>query len=167
MKLLSVMDVGILRRPATMFPSLEQDDQKLVVHSWPKRFLRNGDVKFYALKTYCYKSIIDSLETLLKRPGLEEQCEKWKTRKIDDNMYADVYDVKVWKQFGNWKGNKPFLNLPRSFGLMMNVDWFKPFKHRIDFSVGVIYMVLMNLPRSIRFKKEKCYPGWHHSCSQT
>ena len=37
---------------------------------------------------------------------------------------------------------------------MMNVDWFKPFKHRNDFSVGVIYMVLMNLPRSTRFKKE-------------
>ena len=90
----------------------------------------------------------------MKRPGLEEQCEKWKTRKIDDDLYADVYDGKVWKQFGNWKGNEPFLNLPRSFGLMMNVDWFKPFKHRNDFSVGVIYMVLMNLPRSIRFKKE-------------
>lgn len=36
----------------------------------------------------------------------------------------------------------------------MNVDWFRPFKHRNDFSVGVIYMVLMNLPRSIRFRKE-------------
>lgn len=36
----------------------------------------------------------------------------------------------------------------------MNVDWFQPFKHRSDFSVGVIYMVLMNLPRGSRFKKE-------------
>ena len=108
----------------------------------------------HALKTYSYKSIVDSLETLLKRPGLEEQCEKWKTRKIDDDMYADVYDRKVWKQFGNWNGNKPFLSLCRSFGLMIGVDFFKPFKHRNDFSVGVIYMVLMNLPRSVRFKKE-------------
>ena len=130
------------RRPKTCGAQLAQ------------KVLRNGNIKFYALKTYCYKSIIDSLETLLKRPGLEEQCEKWKTRKIDDDLYADVYDGKVWKQFGNWKGNKPFLNLPRSFGLMMNVDWFKPFERRNDFSVGVIYMVLMNLPRSIRFKKE-------------
>ena len=119
-----------------------------------KIILKNGSVKFYALKTYFYKSIIDSLETLLKRPGLEEQCEKWKSRKIDNDLYADVYDGQIWKQFGNWRGNKPFLDLPRSFGLMMNVDWFKPFKHRNDFSVGVIYMVLMNLPRSIRFRKE-------------
>ena len=36
----------------------------------------------------------------------------------------------------------------------MACTWFKPFKHRNDFSVGVIYMVLMNLPRSIRFRKE-------------
>ena len=36
----------------------------------------------------------------------------------------------------------------------MNVDWFKPFKHRNDFSVGVIYMALMNLPRRFRFQKE-------------
>ena len=65
---------------------------------------------------HCYKSIIDSLETLLKHPGLEEQCEKWKSRKIDDDLYADVYDGQIWKQFGYWKGNKPFLDLARSFG---------------------------------------------------
>ena len=116
--------------------------------------MKNGSVKFYALKTYCYKSIIDSLETLLKLPGLEEQCEKWKSGKKDDDLYADMCDGQIWKQCGNWKGYKLFLDLPRSFGLMMNVDWFKPFKHRNDFSVGVIYMVLMNLPRSIGFRKE-------------
>lgn len=74
--------------------------------------MRNCGVKFYALKTYCYKSIIDSLESLLKRPGMEEDCEKWRTRKIREDLYADVYGGKIWKQFGNWKGNKPFLNLP-------------------------------------------------------
>lgn len=37
---------------------------------------------------------------------------------------------------------------------MLNVDWFQPFKHRKDISVGVLYMVVMNLPRSERFKRE-------------
>ena len=36
---------------------------------------------------------------------------------------------------------------------MVNVDWFQPFKH-CKYSVGVIYVVLMNLPREIRFKCE-------------
>ena len=119
-----------------------------------KIFLKDGRAKFYALKTYCFKSIIGSLESLLKRPGLEEDCEKWRRRAISEELYADVYDGNIWKDFRNWQGRKQFLNMPLSFGLMMNVDWFRPFKHRNDFSVGVMYMTLMNLPRNLRFKKE-------------
>ena len=119
-----------------------------------KIIFSDGTSKFYAIKTYCYRSIIDSLEDLLKRPGLEEDCEKWRTRDVGDDLYADVYDGKVWKDFQKWKNRKDFLNAPHSYGLMLNVDWFKPFKHRNDCSVGVIYMVLMNLPRHLRFKKE-------------
>jgi len=36
---------------------------------------------------------------------------------------------------------------------MLNVDWFQPFKHR-TYSVGVMYLSVMNLPRHIRFKRE-------------
>ena len=35
----------------------------------------------------------------------------------------------------------------------MNIDWFQPFKH-IQYSVGVIYLTLMNLPRHLRYKCE-------------
>ena len=34
------------------------------------------------------------------------------------------------------------------------MDWFQPFKRRNDRSVGVIYLVLLNLPREQRFKWE-------------
>ena len=37
--------------------------------------------------------------------------------------------------------------------LMLNIDWFCPFKHG-RYSMGAIYMCLMNLPREIRFKPE-------------
>ena len=37
---------------------------------------------------------------------------------------------------------------------MMNFDWFQPQKRRSDFSVGVLYLVLMNLSREERFKLE-------------
>lgn len=36
----------------------------------------------------------------------------------------------------------------------MIIDWFQPFKNRNDYSVGVIYFVLPNLPRNIRFRSE-------------
>lgn len=35
--------------------------------------------------------------------------------------------------------------------LLINIDWFQPFKD-ISYSVGVIYAVILNLPRSIRYK---------------
>ena len=38
-------------------------------------------------------------------------------------------------------------------GLLMNVDWFQPYKD-ISYSVGVIYAVIINLPRNIRYSEE-------------
>ena len=37
--------------------------------------------------------------------------------------------------------------------LMLNCDWFQPFKHT-QFSVGVLYFAIENLPRDIRFERE-------------
>ena len=36
---------------------------------------------------------------------------------------------------------------------MLNIDWFQLFDH-IQYSIGVIYLVIQNLPRSLRFKPE-------------
>lgn len=46
---------------------------------------------------------------------------------------------------------------------MLNVDWFRPFKHS-QYSAGIVYLVIQNLPRSMRFKPENilfvsCIPG--------
>ena len=38
--------------------------------------------------------------------------------------------------------------------MMLNFDFFQPMKHRNDYFVGVLYLVLLNLPRSERFKWE-------------
>ena len=69
-----------------------------------------------------------------------------------------MYDGDVWKNF-KWKDESSFLNCERHYGLMLNVDWFQPFKRRSDYSVGVIYFVIMNLPRSERFKFENVLLG--------
>ena len=57
-----------------------------------------------------------------------------------------------WKDFQTLNGS-PFLSGPYAYGLMMNIDWFKPFKH-LKYSVGAIYLTVMNLPRTLRFKQE-------------
>ena len=46
------------------------------------------------------------------------------------------------------------MKAPRNYGFMLNFDFFQPIKHRKDYSVGVFYLVLLNLPRSQRFKWE-------------
>ena len=51
---------------------------------------------------------------------------------------------------------KPYLVAPRNYAFMLNVDWFQPFKHLV-YSVGVLYMVRMNLPRAERFKAENVF----------
>ena len=111
---------------------------------------------FYPLKVFCFNSIIDTLEKFVKRQGFTEKCELWRSRTTQENEYGDLYDGQVWEDFMEYKG-QPFLSKERNYGFMMNCDWFQPFKRRHDFSVGVIYLVLMNLPRQERFKRENIF----------
>lgn len=79
-------------------------------------------------------------------------------------LLADVFDGCVWKEWQNVDG-EAFLAVPRNSAFILNVDWFQLFKHSL-YSVDALYMVLMNLPRSERFKPENVFlvgiiPGPH------
>ena len=76
-------------------------------------------------------------------------CESMRTAYNADCL-SDVFHGTVWKKFLEIDGQK-FLSLPFTYGVTMNTDWFEPFKH-YTYSVGVIYLVVMNLPRSVRYK---------------
>ena len=106
--------------------------------------------KYVPIKYYCYKSVINSIEQILSRPGMLEKCRKWRDRKIPDDVYCDIYDGEVWKKFDNGF----FIKNNNTCGLSLNIDWFQPYKHRPDVSIGVIYLVLLNLPREERYKRE-------------
>ena len=111
---------------------------------WGKRTVH------YPLKSYVCKSIVATLAEMIKRPGFLADCEHWRSRSIPEEIYADVYDGQVWKDFQEHDG-RSFLSASNNFALMLNVDWFQPFE-RSTYSVGVIYMVILNLPRDQRFK---------------
>lgn len=116
--------------------------------------LKCGSKRLYPHRIYCYKSIVESLRMLVKRPDFTAHCELWRNREVRSvsQVMCDVFDGRIWRDFHTVNG-VPFLSAPRNYGLMLNVDWFQPFKHTI-YSVGVIYLVIMNLPRSERFKPE-------------
>ena len=109
--------------------------------------LSSGMQKYYQINSYPYKSLIQSIERCLCRPGTCKRLQQWRNRHIPDGYYADVYDGKLWKEHAD------FFSQPRSYGLMLNLDWFQPFKHTTD-SVGAMYITIMNLPRNERFKRE-------------
>lgn len=114
--------------------------------------LPNGKTKLYPFKIYCYKSVIDRFRSLLKRDGFENLCNDWKTRVPIDGTLADIYDGRVWKEFQT-EAYDYFLRGNHNYALMLNMDWFQPFDHT-TYSVGVIYAVVLNLPRHHRFKLE-------------
>lgn len=115
--------------------------------------LSNNKSKFYPFKTYCYKNIIDNLEQFLSRPDFENACNKWRSRDVIQNNVGDLYDGDIWREYQRYNG-EPFLSQPNNYALMINVDWFQPYKRRRDISIGVIYLVFMNLPRHLRFRME-------------
>lgn len=118
-----------------------------------KVMLSDGKITYYPLKLYCYRSITKSLTKLLSREGVIEQCDLWKGRNAPDNLYADIYDGDVWKEFHKVNG-EPFLLGDHGYALMCNIDWFQPYSRRSDVSVGALYLTLLNLPREVRFRKE-------------
>ena len=115
--------------------------------------LSSGRKVLYPLKVYCYKSLIESLQEFLRRPGFASMCEEWRKNFLSHpGSYEDVYDGCVWQEFQTVDG-MPFLSLPLTFGFMLNIDWFQPYKYT-QYSVGAIYLVIMNLPRRLRFSRE-------------
>ena len=112
--------------------------------------LESGQNILYPHKVYCYKSLQSSIQELLLRPGFYQSCQYWKTRKTSDRI-SDVYDGTIWKEFFTISEG-PFLSCPNILALMLNIDWFQPFKHTVC-SVGAIYLTIMNLPRALRFKR--------------
>ena len=71
------------------------------------------------------------------------------SKRPSDRVLRDKTDGKIWKEFRFSDGT--YFDNPNR--LMLNCDWFQPFKH-FEYSVGVIFFVLLNLPREIRFKRE-------------
>ena len=107
---------------------------------------------------YTYIDLQTSLQHMLLMPEFSTACETWRKRHVAEDTLADIYDASVWKDFLYYEG-KPFLAEPFSFALLINIDWFQPYQH-LTYSVGVIYLTVFNLPRSMRYKLENvCLVG--------
>ena len=48
---------------------------------------------------------------------------------------------------------KEFLGSRYALGLLINIDWFQPFKH-VQYRVGTIYVSVFNFPCHLRYRRE-------------
>ncbi|SMN01974.1 hypothetical protein SPONN_281 [uncultured Candidatus Thioglobus sp.] len=112
-----------------------------------------GTTKYYPFLSYPYCSLISTLRSMLLRPGFLNLCEEWRECVLfEDSKLRDVYDGRIWREFMT-VGGKPFLSTKFNLTFIINIDWFQPFKHR-TYSIGVMYLCIINLPRGVRFKRE-------------
>eukprot|EP00112_Aurelia_sp_Birch-Aquarium-sp1_P009705 Seg2112.2 transcript_id=Seg2112.2/GoldUCD/mRNA.D3Y31 product="hypothetical protein" protein_id=Seg2112.2/GoldUCD/D3Y31 len=104
----------------------------------------------YPKKVYCYQSLKTSIQRLLEREDIRSSL--MQPKETHEDALYDVYDGKVWKSMKDIHGNL-YSRDWRNLSVMFNIDWFQPFDGS-EHSLGAMYMVLLNLPREMRFKKE-------------
>ena len=65
----------------------------------------------------------------------------------------DAYDAGMWKTFlfNPLDSTEGFLSDPQNIALLLNIDWFKPYK-RSEYKVSAVMLTILNLPREERFK---------------
>ena len=96
-----------------------------------KRTKHGSKYRLVPRKVYTYNSVKESLTKLFGKTDFSLKCERWRSRHQSPGMYTDVYDGLVWEKFQSVNG-KPFLQFPNNLALILNVDWFNPFKHKIQ-----------------------------------
>jgi hypothetical protein len=102
-------------------------------------------------KEYIYNSVKLTLERFFSRPHFTSAIENWRSRTTIKDSLFDVFDGNYWSNFK--KDGLPFVLQPGSLMLSLNVDWFSPTK-TMNYSVGAIYLIVNNLPRAERFRRE-------------
>ena len=67
----------------------------------------SGKTYIYPRLTYCYRSVVKSLQNMLLRPQFFRMCEMWKEGVSEVGTYGDIHHGKLCKDFLNYKG-QPF-----------------------------------------------------------
>lgn len=91
-------------------------------------------------KTYQFIPPSEALKKMYMSIEFNELVDKKREEK--PGVIEDVKDGKIWKEF--FDAN--FFTSRHHLGLMLSVDWFRPFK-RSEYKVAAILLTIMNLPR--------------------
>lgn len=107
----------------------------------------HGRQKWKPFKTFQFIPPSASLKKLFASKQFNTLLEHQRTSGHD--VLEDIQDGQVWKEFED----SGFFGSKFNLALMMNVDWYSPFK-RSEYKVAAIMLTVLNLPRHERFKKK-------------
>jgi hypothetical protein len=98
-----------------------------------------------------FPDILSQLIDILSRPNMRTDFWAHLDREVPDGVLADIYDGHIWK---SWIKNNWFKTRGKwEVFLQFNADGFQPFANTV-YSCFAMYMVIVNLPRAIRFLRE-------------
>lgn len=117
------------------------------------------------LKTFVYQSPTQWLGRMISRPGFEAAMDSIPRTASVKEVAKDIWDAKGIHEV-KWKDGKSYADLPKDqlrIVLTMAIDWFNAYhspEAKKKWSVGAIYMVILNLPAAIRYRPENiCLVG--------
>jgi hypothetical protein len=117
---------------------------------------------------YCHVTLVDVLQERFKLPHFVRDVLHVYTRPpvsldLDRGIHLmDVYDAAIWRHFAtadiivDKKEQQVSLlqqATPFNIAFALCVDWFQPFGNTTH-STGVVQLIILNLPREVRYKKE-------------
>ena len=148
---------GPLKCRSVAFPNHPHRDQRVPCNAPLLKEIKvrdSGKTRYVPLKTFPYQSLKIAITDLVANPSFLTICDHWRKRceTVPVDILADVYDGAIWRDFNSDKFSN-FLKFPGNLLLSLNTDWFQPFT-RTKYSVGVLYLVVLNLPRNMRYKIE-------------
>lgn len=94
------------------------------------------------------RSVSMYLRDFVKQNHFIKRCNDWRQRQTRDGYLADVYDGQLWRN--ELSG---YLTCERNLYGLINVDWVQTYTHT-TYSLGIIYVTILNLPRAERNKEE-------------
>ena len=112
----------------------------------------DNTVSLVPRKIYPYCSLKDSVQRIVSQRNFLQRSEHWRKRSVPSDVLGDVYDGNVWNNFMS-DGYDNYLNQPGNLLLALNCNWFQPFANT-KYSVGAIYLTILNLPRQERYRLE-------------
>ena len=109
--------------------------------------LAHGKKKWKPFKTYHFYAPSNWLKKFYSSAEFTDLL--YQGTRTETQFISDVYDGQIWKDFQSTN----FFASKFNVGLMLYVDWFKPFK-RSEYTVGALMLTVLNLPRTERSKRK-------------